>query len=88
MTTARKPIRGADPVPSVSALAARRRRERVVTQLAQQPHTYYTTPGSYDGAELRRNPGIPASRFAAFALPSRVGNRLRYPDGTVKAYQP
>lgn len=40
--------------------------------------------GTYDGRELHQNPGIPAERFAAFALPSRVGGRLHYPDGRVE----
>ena len=46
--------------------------------------------GTYDGRELHQNPGIPAERFAAFALrfaafalPSRVGGRLFYPGGRV-----
>ena len=40
--------------------------------------------GTYDGRELHQNPGIPAERFAAFALPSRVGGRLFYPGGRVE----
>lgn len=38
----------------------------------------------YKCPELKDTPGIPASRMRAFTLPSRVGDRLHYPDGTVK----
>jgi len=39
--------------------------------------------GTYDGADLKPNPGIAPERFAAFALPSRIGNSLHFPDGTI-----
>lgn len=37
----------------------------------------------YDCPELRPTPGIPDSRFAAYRLPSRMGNRLHWPDGRI-----
>ena len=50
---------------------------------ARLPTWYSTSGGTYPCPELGRNPGIPDSRFAAYALPSRVGNRLHYPDGRI-----
>lgn len=45
-------------------------------------------PNDYQGTELNRNPGLPDSRFTAHQLPSRVGNRLHYPDGRVEEIDP
>lgn len=44
---------------------------------------YTPPPGDYQGAELRPVQGIPAARMNAFALPSRMNDRLHYPDGRV-----
>lgn len=57
-----------------AAVAARRRVQTVNGALVG---------GDYHGQELLRNPGIGPERFTAFELPSRVGDRLYYPDGRV-----
>lgn len=38
----------------------------------------------YDGKELQNHLGLDDSRLEAFKLPSRVGQRLYYPDGRVE----
>jgi hypothetical protein len=37
----------------------------------------------YTCPELKRNPGIPAERFRAYELPSRIGDQLIYPKGVI-----
>ena len=40
-------------------------------------------PHDYRCPEVRRNPGLQEERFAAFDLPSRVGNWLHHRDGRI-----
>lgn len=73
-------VRGA--IESVGDAGAKR--YRLPNQVAA-PRTITRTygEGTYLGIELQRTPGIPASRYEAFALPSRIADRLHYPCGKV-----
>lgn len=65
------------------AREARRRRLEERLAVASQRIGPATTKSTYDGAELRPYVGRPGA-MDAFALPSRMGKRLHYPDGTLK----
>lgn len=52
-------------------------------QEAAKTATVVFDRGTYQGIELQRAPGIPASRYEAFSLPSRIANKLHYPCGKV-----
>ncbi len=73
-------VRGKAPVlnPAERAARARARKSNAIVTIWPS----FRVP-IYAGTELHQNPGIPAARFAAYDLPSRVGQWLYYPDGRV-----
>lgn len=56
-----------------------RRGDRVDRSLAQVPISNASSRAIYDGAELRAH--VRPGALAAYSLPSRVNNRLHFPDG-------
>lgn len=44
-------------------------------------------PDTYEGEELQRPAGVGPARLRAFALPSRMGGKLYYPDGRVECIE-
>lgn len=55
-------------------------RQTTIDKPYQVPHW------NYQGTELKTDPSIPQERMHAFALPSRMGDWLHYPDGRIEAF--
>jgi hypothetical protein len=53
--------------------------KKALSQNVYAPQRIDKMSGTYDGKELKRNPGITDARFEAFKLPSRMGDTLVYP---------
>lgn len=57
-----------------------------MTKAKAKAKPYTPPPSNYQGTELKTNPAIPAGRLRAYTLPSRMANRLHYPDGRVEPF--
>lgn len=50
------------------------------------PRPYEVPYWQYQGTELKPDSSIPPERMRAFALPSRMGDWLHYPDGRIEPF--
>lgn len=67
-------------------LSPAERAERANQQRQPKPERGSNKSNDYQCPELNSNPAIPDARFHAFTLPSRRGDLLHYPDGTVAPF--
>jgi hypothetical protein len=74
-------IEGTNGKPALYRLAKQSLRH-VNTHMGRGPSDH---PSGYTCPELQRNPGLQDDRFEAFKLPSRINDRLHWPDGVVTA---
>lgn len=71
--------------PGLHAVARPGRKTPSARFLANMPISNASSRAIYDGAELRAH--VRPGSQVAFSLPSRVGNRLHFPDGRVTDLQ-